>query len=167
MCYRRASQSGSKERLRRLQPRAHNRLARSQQQRAGNFLTIEREEIKPAPVAERIKSFEEFISTMQDAHAARQAARCMDCGTPYCHTGCPVNNEIPDWNEMVVCGQWKAAARNLHLTNNVPEITGRLCPAPCEEACTLYLHDAPVAIKSIERAIADRLSLASVGNVPD
>ena len=129
---------------------------RSQFERASDFLTIERADVAPAPVAERIKSFDEFVPTMRAGCAARQAARCMDCGTPYCHTGCPINNEIPDWNELVVRGEWRAAARNLHLTNNFPEITGRICPAPCEEACTLYLHDAPVTIKSIERAIADR-----------
>lgn len=107
-------------------------------------------------MVERVKHFNEFVGGMADEHAAVQAERCMDCGTPYCHFGCPVNNEIPDWNEMVVCSQWRRAARNLQLTNNFPEITGRICPAPCEEACTLYLHDAPVTIKSIERAIADR-----------
>jgi len=86
----------------------------------------------------------------------QQAARCMDCGIPYCHTGCPVNNQIPDWNDLVYRGNWEEAARNLHSTNNFPEITGRICPAPCEAACTLNIEDNPVTIKTIECAIADR-----------
>jgi len=130
--------------------------ARSQLERASAFLDIARDDVRPAPIAERVGHFKEFIDGMPEQQTAAQAARCMDCGIPYCHTGCPVHNEIPDWNELVVRSQWLAAARNLHLTNNFPEITGRICPAPCEEACTLYLHDAPVTIKSIERAIADR-----------
>ncbi len=80
----------------------------------------------------------------------------MDCGIPYCHTGCPVNNQIPDWNDLVYNGDWEEAIRNLHSTNNFPEFTGRICPAPCEEACTLNLEDVPVAIKTIEQAIADK-----------
>lgn len=129
---------------------------RSQYERASAFLKIERDDAEPLPAEQRIKSFGEFISTMSASQAARNAERCMDCGIPYCHCGCPVNNQIPDWNELVVRGNWKLASHDLHLTNNFPEITGRICPAPCEEACTLYLHDAPVTIKSIERAIADR-----------
>ena len=85
-----------------------------------------------------------------------QAARCMDCGIPYCHTGCPVNNQIPDWNDLVYRGDWEEAARNLHSTNNFPEVTGRICPAPCEASCTLNLDDNPVTIKTIECAISDR-----------
>jgi len=85
-----------------------------------------------------------------------QAARCMNCGIPFCHTGCPVNNQIPDWNDLVYQGNWEEAARNLHSTNNFPEFTGRICPAPCEEACTLNLDNAPVTIKTIEQAIADK-----------
>ena len=94
-----------------------------------------------------------------------QAARCMDCGIPYCHgtnivtgapTGCPVNNQIPDWNDLVYRGDWEEAARNLHSTNNFPEVTGRVCPAPCEASCTLNIDDNPVTIKTIECAIADR-----------
>src|SRR2546430_5274009 len=80
----------------------------------------------------------------------------MDCGIPYCHTGCPVNNQIPDWNDLVYRDEWEEAARNLHSTNNFPEITGRICPAPCEAACTLNIDDNPVTIKTIECAIADR-----------
>ena len=86
----------------------------------------------------------------------RQAARCMDCGIPYCHTGCPVNNQIPDWNDLVYHSDWAVAAANLHSTNNFPEVTGRICPAPCEAACTLNIIDVPVTIKSIECAIADK-----------
>ena len=85
-----------------------------------------------------------------------QAARCMDCGIPYCHTGCPVNNQIPDWNDLVYRDQWKTAALNLHSTNNFPEVTGRVCPAPCEASCTLNIDDKPVTIKTIECAIADK-----------
>ncbi|HKQ95884.1 MAG TPA: glutamate synthase subunit beta, partial [Aestuariivirgaceae bacterium] len=86
----------------------------------------------------------------------KQAARCMDCGIPYCHTGCPVNNQIPDWNDLVYQGKWREALVDLHSTNNFPEFTGRICPAPCEEACTLNLESVPVTIKSIEQAIADK-----------
>ena len=85
-----------------------------------------------------------------------QAARCMDCGIPYCHNGCPVNNQIPDWNDLVYHGDWKVAADNLHSTNNFPEVTGRICPAPCEASCTLNIDDKPVTIKTIECSIADR-----------
>ena len=97
--------------------------------------------------------------------SAQQAARCMDCGVPYCHgtnritgapTGCPVNNQIPDWNDLVYRGHWDEAARNLHSTNNFPEVTGRVCPAPCEASCTLNIDDNPVTIKTIECEIADR-----------
>ena len=85
-----------------------------------------------------------------------QAARCMDCGIPFCHTGCPVHNQIPDWNYLVYRSDWEEASRNLHSTNNFPEFTGRLCPAPCEASCTLNIDDNPVTIKTIECAIADR-----------
>jgi glutamate synthase (NADPH/NADH) small chain len=95
---------------------------------------------------------------MSDPEVQKQAARCMDCGIPYCHgpTGCPVHNQIPDWNDLVYNNNWEEAIRNLHSTNNFPEFTGRICPAPCEEACTLNLEDAPVAIKTVEQAIADK-----------
>ena len=95
---------------------------------------------------------------MSDEEVEKQAARCMDCGMPFCHgpTGCPVHNQIPDWNDLVYNGDWEEAIRNLHSTNNFPEFTGRICPAPCEEACTLNLEDIPVAIKTIEQAIADK-----------
>jgi glutamate synthase (NADPH/NADH) small chain len=92
---------------------------------------------------------------LPDEDNKQQAARCMDCGIPYCHTGCPVNNQIPDWNDLVYKDRWEEAARNLHSTNNFPEVTGRVCPAPCEASCTLNIQDTPVAIKTIECAIAD------------
>lgn len=122
------------------------------------FLEIDRQEQAYAPAADRIRHFREFAIPMEDRDVERQAARCMDCGIPYCHgpTGCPVNNQIPDWNDLVYRGDWKAAADDLHSTNNFPEVTGRICPAPCEEACTLNLEDAPVSIKAIEWAIADK-----------
>jgi glutamate synthase (NADPH/NADH) small chain len=122
------------------------------------FLEIDRQDQTYAPAADRVRHFGEFSIPMEDRDLVRQAARCMDCGVPYCHgpTGCPVNNEIPDWNDLVYQGNWEAAARNLHSTNNFPEFTGRICPAPCEEACTLNLEDAPVTIKTIEQAIADK-----------
>jgi glutamate synthase (NADPH/NADH) small chain len=120
------------------------------------FLEFERAERKYAPVAERIKHWREFVEPLSEADTKIQAARCMDCGIPYCHTGCPVNNQIPDWNDLVYQDDWKTAALNLHSTNNFPEVTGRVCPAPCEAACTLNIDDVPVAIKTIECAIADR-----------
>jgi len=122
------------------------------------FLEIEREEPRYEPASDRIRHFGEFTIPMSEGRIVDQAARCMDCGIPFCHgdTGCPVNNQIPDWNDLVFNGDWEEAARNLHSTNNFPEFTGRICPAPCEEACTLNLEDSPVAIKTVEQAIADR-----------
>ena len=120
------------------------------------FLEIDRQEQKYAPASDRVRNFREFTIPMEPRDTERQAARCMDCGIPFCHTGCPVNNQIPDWNDLVYNGKWRDAARNLHSTNNFPEVTGRICPAPCEESCTLNLESAPVTIKSIEGAIADR-----------
>jgi len=120
------------------------------------FLEIERQEQAFEPAADRVRHFKEFVIAPGDAEIVRQAARCMDCGIPYCHTGCPVNNQIPDWNDLVYQDDWLDAARDLHSTNNFPEVTGRICPAPCEAACTLNIIDEPVTIKSIERAIADR-----------
>jgi glutamate synthase (NADPH/NADH) small chain len=120
------------------------------------FLEYERKDRPYAPVAERVKHWKEFVIPLPEEEVKTQAARCMDCGIPYCHTGCPVNNQIPDWNDLVYRGRWEAAARNLHSTNNFPEITGRVCPAPCEASCTLNIHDVPVTIKTIECAIADK-----------
>ncbi|MCW5722923.1 MAG: glutamate synthase subunit beta [Devosia sp.] len=122
------------------------------------FLEIDREEPRYEPASDRIRHFGEFTIPLREAQVVDQAARCMDCGVPFCHgdTGCPVHNQIPDWNDLVYNGDWEEAARNLHSTNNFPEFTGRICPAPCEEACTLNLEDVPVAIKTVEQAIADR-----------
>lgn len=129
------------------------------------FLEFERHDRKYAPVEERIKHYREFVVPLAEGEVRQQAARCMDCGVPYCHgtsritgqpTGCPVNNQIPDWNDLVYRGEWDEAARNLHSTNNFPEVTGRVCPAPCEASCTLNIEDSPVTIKTIECEIADR-----------
>ncbi|NVO16186.1 MAG: glutamate synthase subunit beta [Rhodoplanes sp.] len=120
------------------------------------FLEFERTDRKYAPVEERLRNYREFVLPLPEGDLKQQAARCMNCGIPYCHTGCPVNNQIPDWNDLVYLDDWKTAAQNLHSTNNFPEFTGRVCPAPCEEACTLNLEDNPVTIKTIECAIVDR-----------
>jgi len=120
------------------------------------FLEIEREERAYEPAADRVRHYREFVIAPSEADITRQAARCMDCGIPYCHTGCPVNNQIPDWNDLVYHSDWEVAAENLHSTNNFPEVTGRICPAPCEAACTLNIIDVPVSIKSIECTIADK-----------
>src|SRR6266508_3689293 len=120
------------------------------------FLEYEREDRHYEPVEERIKHWREFVRPLPEEENKKQAARCMDCGVPYCHTGCPVNNQIPDWNDLVYRGDWQEAARNLHSTNHFPEVTGRVCPAPCEASCTLNIDDNPVTIKTIECAIADR-----------
>jgi glutamate synthase (NADPH) small chain len=120
------------------------------------FLEIDREDRSYEPAADRVRHFREFVIPASDADAAKQAARCMDCGIPYCHQGCPVNNQIPDWNDLVYHADWREAARNLHSTNNFPEVTGRVCPAPCEAACTLNIIDVPVTIKTIECTIADK-----------
>ena len=108
------------------------------------------------PVAERIKNYREFVPALTDAEAKTQGARCMDCGVPFCNNGCPINNIIPDWNDLVYRGDWRAALDVLHSTNNFPEFTGRICPAPCEAACTLNIDDDAVGIKSIEHAIIDK-----------
>ncbi len=120
------------------------------------FLEIERRDRGYAPAAERIRNYKEFILPLSEEATRDQAARCMDCGIPFCHNGCPVNNQIPDWNDLVYHDNWEAAARNLHSTNNFPEFTGRICPAPCQESCTLNLTDQPVTIKTIECAIVDK-----------
>ncbi|MEC9367270.1 MAG: glutamate synthase subunit beta, partial [Pseudomonadota bacterium] len=120
------------------------------------FLEIDRQDRRDLPATDRVRNFREFVIPLDEPSLVRQAARCMDCGIPYCHTGCPVNNQIPDWNDLIYHSDWEEAARNLHSTNNFPEVTGRICPAPCEASCTLNLDDAPVAIKTIECAIADR-----------
>ena len=120
------------------------------------FLELDRKDRGYRPVEERVKHWNEFVIPLGEDGTKAQASRCMDCGIPYCHTGCPVNNQIPDWNDLVYSGDWQQAAYNLHSTNNFPEVTGRICPAPCEAACTLNIDDVPVTIKTIECAIADR-----------
>jgi len=120
------------------------------------FLEYERlAEAAEAP-RERLKHYREFVDHLSDADAAVQGARCMDCGTPFCMTGCPINNIIPDWNDLVFKQNWREAIDVLHSTNNFPEFTGRICPAPCEAACTLNINNDPVGIKSIEHAIIDK-----------
>jgi glutamate synthase (NADPH/NADH) small chain len=120
------------------------------------FMEIARKDRGYEPVAERIKVYKEFVRALPDADMSQQGARCMDCGIPFCQTGCPVNNVIPDWNDLVYRGNWRPALDVLHSTNNFPEFTGRVCPAPCEAACTLNINNDPVAIKSIEQAIVDK-----------
>ena len=120
------------------------------------FLEIDRIEERYEPVPERLKNYREFVIGLDDQQASLQAARCMDCGTPFCNSGCPVNNIIPDFNDLVYQGDWENAIDVLHSTNNFPEFTGRICPAPCEAACTLNVNQLPVGIKSIEHAIIDR-----------
>ena len=120
------------------------------------FLEIERKERPYEKVEARLKTWKEFVLPLPPAEVSRQGARCMDCGIPFCHNGCPVNNLIPDWNELVRRDRWQAALDVLHSTNNFPEFTGRICPAPCEASCTLNIDDNPVTIKSIECSIVDR-----------
>ena len=120
------------------------------------FLEIVRHEHGYAPVAERITHFRDFVAPLPESSVREQAARCMDCGIPYCHRGCPVHNIIPDWNDLVYRGDWQRALEVLHSTNNFPEFTGRICPAPCEASCTLNFNNDPVSIKDIECAIIDK-----------
>ena len=120
------------------------------------FLEIDRRDRKYLPASDRIRNYKEFIIPLGAEATRDQAARCMNCGIPYCHNGCPVNNQIPDWNDLVYNDKWQEALTNLHSTNNFPEFTGRVCPAPCEASCTLNLEDTPVTIKSIECAIVDK-----------
>ncbi|MBF9150741.1 glutamate synthase subunit beta [Novosphingobium jiangmenense] len=124
--------------------------------KATGFLEIDRKDRTYDAPAERLKHYREFVIPHDDAGLKGQASRCMNCGIPYCHNGCPVNNQIPDWNHLVYENDWRDALTNLHSTNNFPEFTGRICPAPCEAACTLNIVDQPVTIKSIECAIVDR-----------
>ncbi len=120
------------------------------------FMEFKRLEEGYKPVAERLKHYKEFVIGLDNAQSKLQAARCMDCGTPFCNSGCPVNNIIPDFNDLVYRDDWKNAIDVLHSTNNFPEFTGRICPAPCEAACVLNVNNDPVGIKSIEHAIIDR-----------
>ena len=125
------------------------------------FLEVDRQDRKYRPAADRIRNFKEFVIPLPEQVLKDQASRCMECGIPFCHDvkglkGCPVNNQIPDWNDLVYKGDWEQASRDLHSTNNFPEFTGRICPAPCEASCTLNIIDEPVTIKSIECSIVDR-----------
>jgi glutamate synthase (NADPH) small chain len=120
------------------------------------FLEIDRRDRGYEAPESRVKTWREYVQPLPRAELGQQAARCMNCGIPYCHNGCPVNNMIPDWNDLVYREQWQTALATLHSTNNFPEFTGRICPAPCEASCTLNIQDAPVTIKSIECAIVDR-----------
>jgi len=120
------------------------------------FMEFERQERTYAPIADRVVHYQEFVISLTDEQVKTQGARCMDCGIPFCHQGCPVDNLIPDWNDMVYRGNWEGAIKSLHSTNNFPEVTGRICPAPCQESCTLNLDDHPVSIKTIECAIVDK-----------
>src|ERR1700758_446982 len=120
------------------------------------FLEIEREQAVRRKADERVHDWFEIYEPFAEEKQREQGARCMDCGVPFCHTGCPVNNHIPDWNDLVYRGRWEEAVRRLHSTNNFPEFTGRICPAPCEAACVLGINAPPVSIKLIERSIVDR-----------
>jgi glutamate synthase (NADPH/NADH) small chain len=129
------------------------------------FMEFGRRAIENRPPLERIRDWREAHPPLDQATLTQQAARCMDCGVPFCHTGtlisgvasgCPINNLIPEWNDLVYRGQWREASLRLHRTNNFPEFTGRVCPAPCEGSCTVAINGDPVAIKTIEQEIADR-----------
>ncbi|MBS1184146.1 MAG: gltD, partial [Proteobacteria bacterium] len=124
--------------------------------KATGFLEFERQELKYQKVEDRVRHYNEFTIPPQESDMQTQGARCMECGVPYCHRGCPVNNQIPDWNDLVYNGDWETASRNLHSTNNFPDFTGRICPAPCEAACTLNLFETPVTIKQIEYTIVEK-----------
>src|ERR1700751_6429398 len=119
-------------------------------------MEYKRQEEGYLPVPARVKNYQEFVIKLSNAQAKIQGARCMDCGIPFCNNGCPVNNIIPDWNDLVYRQDWKNAIEVLHSTNNFPEFTGRICPAPCEEACVLGINNDPVGLKSIEQAIIDK-----------
>ena len=120
------------------------------------FMEFQRRVTPYRDVSKRVQDWHEVMDSLPEPELKVQGARCMDCGIPFCHSGCPVNNIIPDWNDLIYRGRWQEALRVLHSTNNFPEFTGRICPAPCEAACVLGINDDPVSIKSIEKAIADR-----------
>src|SRR5690606_23333340 len=120
------------------------------------FLEFQRLQEAAEDARARVRHYREFVLHLSDDEASKQGARCMDCGIPFCQSGCPANNIIPDWNDLVYRGNWKLALETLHSTNNFPEFTGRVCPAPCEAACTLNINNDPVGIKSIEHAIIDK-----------
>ena len=120
------------------------------------FMEYAREHAQRRPVTQRVNDWFEIYLNFPEEKLRQQGARCMDCGVPFCHTGCPVNNIIPDWNDLVYRGRWKQALRQLHATNNFPEFTGRICPAPCEASCVLGINEPPVAIRQIEKNIVER-----------
>jgi len=122
----------------------------------GAFLKIARQNGLKRPVSERVNDFREYQQRLPVADIRAQGARCMACGVPFCHQGCPLGNLIPDWNDLVYRDRWREAIDALHATNNFPEFTGRICPAPCEPACVLAINDDPVTIKEIEVSIIDR-----------
>ena len=123
----------------------------------GAFLKLDRVENPERDPRERVHDYHEFVRTLADGELAEQGARCMECGVPFCHNGCPVNNLIPDWNDLVYRDRWQEAIEQLHRTNNFPDFTGRLCPAPCEAACVLEIREGEaVTIKQIELAIVNR-----------
>src|SRR5918997_6071413 len=122
----------------------------------GGFMKIHRVAGRKRPIPERIRDFAEYVFPAEDDVLREQGARCMDCGIPFCHNGCPLGNLIPDWNDLVYRDRWQEAIAALHATNNFPEFTGRICPAPCEAACVLDINDDAVTIKQIEQAIIDR-----------
>src|SRR6202040_3703500 len=124
--------------------------------KATGFIDYSRELAPRRPVLERVNDWFEIYQDFPEEKLRKQGARCMDCGVPFCHTGCPVNNLIPDWNDLVYRGRWKEAVRQLHSTNNFPEFTGRICPAPCEAACVLGINEPAVTIKLIEKTIVER-----------
>ena len=119
------------------------------------FMEFDRKDEAYAPVEERIKNYKEFTKPLKESELKDQGARCMDCGIPFCHSGCPLGNLIPDFNDAVYKGKWQQAAEILHSTNNFPEFTGRLCPAPCEESCVLGINEDPVSIENIEKNIVE------------
>ncbi|MGB5422207.1 MAG: NAD(P)-binding protein [Desulfobacterales bacterium] len=119
------------------------------------FMEFERELPEKRPVKDRVKDFSEIYCPFPEETLKSQAARCMDCGVPTCHAGCPLGNRVPDWNDRVYHGHWRSALDQLHETNNFPEFTGRLCPAPCEEACVLSINEQPVTIEQIEKEIIE------------
>ena len=124
--------------------------------KATGFIESQREMPQRRPVTERVNDWFEIYQDFPEEKLRAQGGRCMDCGVPFCHTGCPVNNIIPDWNDLVYRGRWKEAVRQLHATNNFPEFTGRICPAPCEASCVLGINEPPVTIKNIEKNIVER-----------
>ena len=123
--------------------------------KATGFMEFHRAKQPYRPVGERLRDWRQVMRSLDANELKRQGARCMDCGIPFCHQGCPLGNLIPDWNDLVYRGQWREAIDRLHATNNFPEFTGTLCPAPCEGACVLGINDDPVTIKAVELAIID------------